>query len=489
MHSTIVRRSADSTHLILLGHYFILMLFLLAALIYRLVPSVQASDATIYALTLALLGLTAWSLWSWHAFTKSLFDFYVMFFLAAVLFNGGHALLEVLHLNADGILGGQFPPRTIIQSLFIVVLGLAFFHFGALVAVSLLAPKAVHSHPLSHPAQTAYYLRVVGWSLLLISAVPSFLVLQQALRVSVSQGYFALYQQESVAGFASSLDLLAKFLIPGVLFLLAGSKGHPWSLAVSVLVILSYTVANFILGSRIEATGPLLAYVWLWHRRIRPLAGPVLILAGIGMLGILFPFIKVTRNLTSGAKLDLAMLVEAYASVDNPLVAIISEMGFSLRTVAHTVQLVPEVRGFDLGLSYVYASLTIFPNLFWDIHPTVAHGLAAGWLVRTVAPSLASIGGGYGFSFIAEAYLNFGWLGITIVLAIIGGLLAAFVVWGQKTDDPARLALLASFGASFMIFARGESGSIVRDFVWYALIPYAIVRIMPSFFRRKDNVA
>jgi oligosaccharide repeat unit polymerase len=212
---------------------------------------------------------------------------------------------------------------------------------------------------------------------------------------------------------------------------------------------------------------------------------PVLILSSVGLIGLVFPFIKATRNLTAGAKLDPRVLVETFTSVENPLIAIVSEMGSTLRTVAHTIELVPAARSFDLGLSYVYAALTVFPNLFWDIHPTVARGLAAHWLVETVSPTLASVGGGYGFSFIAEAYLNFGWIGAAIILLLIGALLAAVILRAQRTTDPAALALVAAVGAFFLVFARGESGSIVRELVWYALGPYIAVRVLSRLMVRR----
>jgi oligosaccharide repeat unit polymerase len=139
---------------------------------------------------------------------------------------------------------------------------------------------------------------------------------------------------------------------------------------------------------------------------------------------------------------------------------------------------VPLFRDFDLGVGYLYAFFTIIPNLFWEIHPTIAHGLAAHWLVQTVAPASAALGRGYGFSFIAEAYLNFGWIGAPIVLGFIGFLLARLVLWAQRKYEPAKMATVASFLAFFLIYARGESGSIVRPLFWYALLPYFLVHFM-----------
>jgi oligosaccharide repeat unit polymerase len=478
MDSALATRRSGGMGLISI-HYFIIVLLLVSAVAYRVISPPPSSDL-IYALSLALLSLTIWTLWSWRAMTRSIFDIYVMFFLAAVLFNGGHALLEVFRLNPDGILGGQFPDQIIVASLFMVLLALASFHMGALIVARRARQKVT---PLRRPPPasddgSARYLRLIGWTLLLISAVPAYLVTQEALRISIEQGYFALYQQESLTGSEALTQLVAKFLTPGALFLLAGSKGRPLSIAASAFMIVAYTVANIIVGSRIEAAAPLLAYVWLWHRQIRPLPAPILVASALILFGIIFPLVQATRDLTEGAKLNVGTLAETFASTDNPLLAIISEMGHSQMTVAHTIQLVPEARSYDFGLGYAYAMLTVFPNLFWEIHPTVEHGLAASWLVNTVSPSLASIGGGYGYSFIAEAYLNFGWIGITLFLGLFGAVFALVVLWAQRTADPAGLAMAATLGAFIMIFARGESGSIVRELVWYAFGPFFAIQFM-----------
>jgi oligosaccharide repeat unit polymerase len=171
-------------------------------------------------------------------------------------------------------------------------------------------------------------------------------------------------------------------------------------------------------------------------------------------------------------------LIDSFFSIDNPAVRIISDMGTAMKTVAFTLELVPRIRPFDLGLGYGYAFLAVIPNLFWGIHPTAAHGLAADWLVWAVAPGYAALGGGFGFSFIAEAYLNFGWLGIAPVLGLVGFLFGKLVMWAQGTNEPVKLATAASFLAFFLLYARGEAGLVVRPLIWYALLPYILVHVL-----------
>ena len=106
--------------------------------------------------------------------------------------------------------------------------------------------------------------------------------------------------------------------------------------------------------------------------------------------------------------------------------------------------LVPESRPYDYGISYLYALTAIMPNIGWQVHPSVAHGLLSDWLIKTVDPVVARGGGGLGFSFIAEAYLNFGWFGGPVWLGVVGFILCWLFL---KADgaDPARHAFAAAF--------------------------------------------
>jgi glycosyltransferase involved in cell wall biosynthesis len=57
-------------------------------------------DALIYPSCCFLLGLTIWVFWSWYILTKSLFSPYILFFISALLFNGGQAILEIFNLTS-----------------------------------------------------------------------------------------------------------------------------------------------------------------------------------------------------------------------------------------------------------------------------------------------------------------------------------------------------------------------------------------------------
>ena len=196
------------------------------------------------------------------------------------------------------------------------------------------------------------------------------------------------------------------------------------------------------------------------------------------MLVVVFPIVYAVRNASGPERLSISNLQDAFLSIDNPGIATLDEMGGSMATVAHTVELVPSARPYDCGIDYLYAASTLFPNLFWNLHPAVARGLLSSWLVWEVDPFFAEAGGSYDFSCIAEAYLNFGWIGVPAVMLVLGLLYSKFVLWAQRSRDPLKLAMVATYGVFVLKYARTEASWIVRPLVWYALVPYALVLLV-----------
>jgi hypothetical protein len=112
------------------------------------------------------------------------------------------------------------------------------------------------------------------------------------------------------------------------------------------------------------------------------------------------------------------------------------------------------------------------PNLFWDTHPTIVHGTASDWLMQTVDPSGAKQQGGLGYSCIAEAYLNFGWTGVPVIMGLVGFGISRLATMGSQ-GDRRRLAMIATVTAFVLKFPRDEASSMVRAIVWYSWLPYA----------------
>jgi len=454
---------------------FHLLIFSCAVWGFDLTAGFKAEDL-IYPASLLILLICVWSLWSWNLFNRSLFDPYTLFLTSVALFNGGQALLEVFHLNENGILAGAFASETILKSLLLVAMGISGLHLGALLSAGMI--RRQHSPAGMVPPVPPQFVRWVAWSMLLIATPFRLVTIRDAVGVVLSSGYSGLYQQFAATGVGAGANVLSGFLIPGAFFLLAGSKNWLPGIIVSTGVILANTAVDLFLGGRSAAVLPLIAFAWLWHRHVRRLPAGLLVAAVTAMLVVVFPIVAAVRNTSGPERLSIGNLKDGFSSIDNPAIATLDEMGGTMAIVAQTVELVPSARPYDCGVHYLYAASTLFPNLFWDVHPAVARGLLSSWLVWEVDPFFGEAGGSYDFSCIAEAYLNFGWIGVPAVMLILGLLYSKFVLWAHRSCDPLRLAMVATYGVFILKYARTEAGWIVRPLVWYALLPYALVLLV-----------
>jgi hypothetical protein len=448
--------------------------------------SLRGSESLIYPLCLALTVLLGWSMWSWHAVSRRLFDPYGLFLVVAFLFNSGHALLATFGANPLGVLDERFSVDTTVMTLTFTLLSLAAFHLGALLSLTVKSKERGAA-----PEPSVEDINTLGWAMFAIAAIPAAIVLYDALTVTLPSGYFALFGSDAPVGFDAAPRVLASLLVPAALFLLAGSQKSVLQRGVSAGVLGTYSLTMLIVGSRAPAMMSLVAYAWLWNRVIRRIPKAILVTGTIGVL-FLLPLVRTVRGDLGADRFLAPSLRDAFLTIDSPALESVREMGGTMKTIAYTIDLVPDTRDYDRGLSYAYAMLTIVPNAFWELHPTIAHGLAGRWLTNTVDPVLARMGGGLGYSFVAESYLNFGWLG-PFVLCVFGFALGRFAQWASCSASLLRAAVAATFVSSFLFFARSETGAIVRPLFWCSLMPFLacclLARVRQRIVAKRRDIA
>jgi oligosaccharide repeat unit polymerase len=437
------------------------------------------AEATLPVAGLVFVALALWTVWSWFKLHGTLLEPYGLFLMSSWTFNGGQVFLEVLHLNNNGVLGGVFSPFTTLKTEYLVALAICALHMGALWAsrTGQSAPRA-NLWPGTAHQDLAWHTRWVGWFLLLVSIGPAIWVFWDAGQTVLSGGYLSLYQRTFDIGLATGPRVLANFLIPSALLLLAGSKAKRTGVVISAAITVTGSLAMFFLGGRGAAATALVAYVWLYSRTIRPIPARLLILPALLLGFVVFPLVRVVRDARGLDRTSVDFVSSAWSAIDNPVVGTLAEMGYSMSTVAYTLELVPTARPFDGGVSYLYALLAGFPNVAWSVHPTTAHGTLSAWLVYTVMPYAAAQGSGLGYSFIAEAYENFGWIGVPLVLLVFGWIAGKLSEAVRGRSDPAILALAATLLLTAILYARAETADLVRNACWYAIVPYLLVRLL-----------
>ena len=435
---------------------------------------ITASIPTNLSLTLAYLlfcFVAVSCLWIWRIATGAIFNPYGLWLLSVLAFSGGQIPLELLGLNPWGSLEFLAPTRILVETIVLVTWCVLAMQVGALLAVSPVIRATAGRIP---PQVEIRGTTSVGYLLVAVSLVPFYFSARDAVSLVSEYGYTQLYRSPTVTSYAATPQILAELLIPGAMFILAGAAGRHWKVAASMGAILAYAAVHLFLGDRATAILPVVAWLWLYHRSVRPIPGNVLLL-GVVASAVLFPAIAILRDLNSADRASLG-LMGALASTPNPIAAVLAEMGGTMRTVAYTLELVPSVRPFDLGQSYGWALLTMVPNFTGGVHPAIAHGDYATWVTTTVDPISAAAGYSLGYSVIAEAYANFGWLAVLPCLAIGFGI-GSLQSWSSAPGRylAVRLAAVASYLPFILFWARSESLTIVRPLLWYALIPAAAV--------------
>ena len=430
-----------------------------------------------YALHVAIVAAGAWTLVSWRLTGGELLSPYAAFTFSLLFFLAGQSALEALGLNQQGYLGGRYDDGIVLFTLWCVLLAILSGHLGALLG-SVRRRLPVRAPGPMHEARSLRALRMVGRLMLALSIPPAIVTLWAARAAVLDGGYMSLYQVNQGTGLSAAPLILASLLVPGALFVHAGSRAGSRERRFAVAMIVGYAAVQMFLGFRINGAMPLVAYFYLRHRLVKPVGMTLSVAVAAMLMLVVFPAVKEFRLSAGAERSSIEFLQEAYLSIENPAVAILDELGGTARVLADTVALVPQARPFDSGATYGYALLTLFPNLFWDVHPTIARGTASDWLIWTVDPIWAREGGGLGFSAVAEAYLNFGVPGIAVSMVLFGFFLARLDLWG---NSPARVAMVATLLAFILRWPRDESASMVRPAFWFAIAPYLAVLALRSF--------
>lgn len=417
--------------------------------------------------------------WRWN----SLFNPWSLFLMAAILFNGGQMLLHAVGIYVDNPFAPVFSVERNAEVYLFVSLCVLLFVAGGLCAGSTKGRNLSRESTKLHSGGILLWL--MGWGMISISLFPALEAMIDGLRMVMEGGYFSLYSRSVATGVDAVDHKLAALFVPGIMFVLVASHGRrEWGRYATLILLCLYSFGLFFQGFRGAAVMPIIAYAWLWHRTVKQLPTSVTVSWGLVLLFVVFPLVKQFRNVHGQERLSFQAVIESYRSLDNPGVVILNEMGGSMNTVAHSMELVPAQHDYDYGMGYVYASLGVIPNFGSDIHFAASRAQYGKWLTEQVNPWLAARGGGVGFSFLAEAYVNFGWPGAPLFVGLLGFWIARLQRWALLTSDPARMAVLAIFTSFALMYTRGEFIYVARPFVWFCMIPYLSVWIAHRSFRR-----
>jgi hypothetical protein len=150
-----------------------------------------------------------------------------------------------------------------------------------------------------------------------------------------------------------------------------------------------------------------------------------------------------------------------------------TERASLLTQVAHVRELTPSLIPFQEGQTYSYLFITLIPRFIWPDKPSVndanrfyqvAYGLSD---VRAVQTTSISVG------CLAEAYINFGWWGLIVVMCGLGALFRVYEVFVADRSNTLILVLAATMLPSFLGI-EGQLGVYVGGLLQQMLLTFLV---------------
>jgi oligosaccharide repeat unit polymerase len=234
-------------------------------------------------------------------------------------------------------------------------------------------------------------------------------------------------------------------------------------------IVLVYVGFIFLTGHRNQVLAVVLAvllsYGFLGRRFTNK---SLIIIAIVGAIGMSAG--KVIRNVADKSVSRVRQALTENKDVIGLQSALV-EAGGSVRTIFRTVSLVPHRDSFRYGSTLFESSLRALPGMG---EPLIRLGLMgeslSQWLMRTTEPKSFRQGHGWGFSIIGEAYVNFGPIGPTVFLFVIGVFLRRLFDRAFYQHNPYRMVIAITCLVALVHWIRNDSYSSMRPIIWIFIL-------------------
>ncbi len=427
----------------------------------------------------AALGLFAQILtltyyFSWGKITGNYLNLFGMFLVSFVLFCLGQVIIYSYGVRtfAGANMFTRLPVQLINSSAIYTLICLAAFFSGALLVIdSPKKPVAIEEEECNLAA-----FRKVGKLLLVFSAIPFLYSRTTTLLAARSIGYEALY---NYSNYGSSrvfkiIEGLSSLFTVGLIMLLVGYKHDKNKRNLITLFLSISAVITLMMGERTGAASMLLVVYWYRSFCLPTKKDKKKNLLGIILVSVLlllaFPAIQRLRHEGIANVVQISQIVARNGIVES-LISSIASVGFSVFPLAKTMEIVPLYENYRYGITYLMALTTVFPNLFFEIHPAQKYSALASWLMKSLNMTY-----GPGYSMPAEAYINFGWFPLPIML--LAGYLIARLLYITKDNrnDPFRVFVAMMFFFMNITLPRREFLGVVRDIAYYIIPAYLVLK-------------
>lgn len=395
-----------------------------------------------------------------HVFSRPS-TFYI---IALIFFHISHTLLVLFGFESRGILSTHpVSDRTLVFANLITAIGVFCFVLGANINF-LNIPRKQNSNFID--LFLSKYITSNVFEMCINLALLIFLI---AFALDFDPSWFRSSYGDY--GSTSLIRLLWRFGLPCCSFLFLMRKDFK-SVIKSFFTLIFVFFIMLMMGNRGYAISTAIAWLWVYMFSVRRI--PAVVWAGIFAISmiVVVAFYQV-KSLSLSEKLDF----KSY-SLDSKMIlfALLYEGSTSYRTIVYTIDFLPSNRKYDFGASYLWALSTVLPNIGSGKHIAQSREDPSTWLAWQINPKQAVVGQAYGFSVIAEAFYNFSYIGVILIMFFLGYI---FKKLETKNNEKSYISILVSaIVLQWSLWGvRNSAESIVRPIFWQIFIVYGIVLI------------
>jgi hypothetical protein len=465
-----------------------MMSCILIAMLYVIKINTYDPELAFRIFTISGISIFAWIILTWNRLERNFINLYTFFMMFSVLFYLGQPIAlmlasENVRLKVHSI--EMYPYSVLNRTLLYVLVSYLLIHIGAV----MFKKKIIKvTKPIKKNADYTMAMNIVGFFLLIISTVPTLILISNSFRAVLAHGYIGLFiTSNTIAVNGGMIGITSGFFVPSLFILLIANSHIKKRRYFYSSIFFIYIIIVFILGRRGENSIYLLGYILIWHNLISLITGKKLIkilIVGFIMIFVLAIISQVRAFLNTGNIIEMISNSISSLGFIEFIRDIFAEFGITLLVPATIIDKVPETIPFYNGKSILNFFLLMIPNVFWDINP----GLADGTLEGLVSPFIRQgTVGGVGGSFVAEIYYNFGYFGY-ITFPIFGVFLHKLNnVLNFRVNKSNKLNFFFSIYLFTVVIwvIRSEMMTTGKEILYFAVFPIVLIILVNKLIPRK----
>ena len=417
---------------------------------------------------------------------------FMIIILSIFFYYGQHivALIDSKYLilgQNNHILDGKLKDNTIIRATYLAIecLLLVFSGYNITTKKNKIDSQE-HELEISDYDVKLQALKVVGWFVLLVSLFPTIKLLIAQYHANIVYGYLERRALESdpnyyqILGISPIFNILSQFFLISLYALLIAYKGKKIKPFISTIIVI-YCILYYLTGSRFALVKMFITLFLIESIWINPIGKKNIkkYVAIISILGIAFVFGTALRS----NEVNISDIGSVIAHLK--LEGMFWETGITFTSISNIIENCPSIVDYFYGKSVIGAILQCLPEIFrfgfFDKYTLHISSIFSPLYYHVTNH-------GYGSSFIAEAYYNFGPL-IGIFMLIYGRFLRFIqdkMECAKVYHSPYIFLILTVLCGSLVYGVRNDLSSVLREMLFTVVIFVVLTCTVEKFLLQRD---